>query len=75
MNREEAEAMATVAQLSSPGPVPPWSPDYGVCVCGARRGQPHTDHSEIIAFQYVGMRDDMKLVRIEQGGDVLWEAE
>ncbi len=54
---------------------PPWSSDYGVCACGARRGEPHTDHSEIVVFQYVCLPGDMKLVRVEQGGNVLFEAE
>lgn len=75
MNRDEAEALAMVAQLGAPMPTPPWSPDYGACVCGARRGESCTDHSEIVAFQYVGTPGEMKLVRVQQGGNVLFEGE
>ena len=52
-------------------PVPPWSPDYGRCVCGARRDEPHTDHSEVVCYEFLG--DELRSIATGgPNGRVLW---
>jgi len=66
--RWEAMAdLAWAAQLDEARARLPW--EKAPCVCGARQGD-----SEIMCFEYVGTRGDMKLIRVQQGGTTLWEA-